>query len=302
MDFYDYEYINQYNGTRSPTGTVECDMSTAYFMRCLYQRAISVIDIDIPDHWNKQYFLNVLFKNGFIAVINSEKYGVIPQICTLSGYGLYMQPTRVLVNQPLVSFSGDIGDDCELIKLTPDYRGIWDIVEHYAIQLSTCYTSIRMSLENSRLAVLLGAKNKNAKATLEIIAEKISSGESVIIYDKELKNDDMTEDIPIWTLSYNVKDNYITDKLLDNLQMLINQFDREIGIPTVDSKKERMITGEVQNMTADSCARLNTWATCLEESIDKVNALFGLNISFTTKAEEVEANVTYSQIDANRNL
>lgn len=239
MDFYDYEFINTYNGTRSPTGKVECDYTTSYFMRSLYQRAMSVIDFNLPEGWNKQYFINVLFRLGFIAVIPTDRYGIIPQICTLSGYGLYLQPTDVLVNQPLVSFKGTIGESCELIKLTPDYRGITDIIEHYARQLSTALTSVNMSLENSRLSVLMGAKNKSEAETLKAIAEKISSGEPVIIYDKNLKSDDMSSDEPFWKMSYDVKNNYITDKLLADMGTILNMFDREIGIGTVDEKKER---------------------------------------------------------------
>ena len=30
---YDYESINQYEGTRTPTGEVEFDLTTAYFLR-----------------------------------------------------------------------------------------------------------------------------------------------------------------------------------------------------------------------------------------------------------------------------
>ena len=54
---YDYEFINQYDGLRSTTGTVESDLTTRYFARCLYQRAISIFDFNLPKEWNKQYIL-----------------------------------------------------------------------------------------------------------------------------------------------------------------------------------------------------------------------------------------------------
>lgn len=305
MNFYDYEFINTYAGTRSPTGKVEYDYSTAYFMRSLYQRAMSVINFNLPDGWNKQYFVNVLFRNGFIGIIPTDRYGIIPQICTLSGYGLYLQPTDILVNQPLVEFKGTIGESCELIKLTPDYRGITDIIEHYARQLSTALTSLNMSLENSRLSILMGARNKSEAETLKIIAEKISSGETVIVYDKSLNTDSIESDEPFWKMSYNVKDNYITDKLLSDMATILANFDREIGIPVVDEKKERMITGEVSALTSDSCARLNTWIQCLDETIKNTNDLFDLNISYTTKLDEVkevQENESYSENNSDRDL
>lgn len=295
---YDYEYINDYVGNRTPTGTVENDYTTRYFMRCLYQRAVSVFKFNIPEWWNYKYFTNVLFRNGFIGVIPTAKYGVIPQIATFSGYGLYLQPTDLIVAQPLVNYTGEIGKDCEIITLTPDYCGIWDIIEHYAIQLATIYTSIRMSLENSRVSFILAAKNKNAAETLKIIAEKISAGESVIITDKKLV-DDENGDTPIWTQAFNVKDSYITDQLLMDMKTILESFDREVGIPNVDSKRERMITDEVRLMTVDSCARIKTWQNCLDESIRRTNELFDLNISYSIEGGAYNGN---SENDIDRNV
>ena len=90
-----YEFINQYQGTRTPTGEVEFDLTTNYFFRSLYQRALSVIKFDLPKEWNKRYFKNVLFGLGYIGIVRTAKFGVVPQIANLSGYGLYLQPTKL---------------------------------------------------------------------------------------------------------------------------------------------------------------------------------------------------------------
>ena len=275
---FEFEAINLYNGSRSTTGTVEGDLTTRYFMRSLYQRCLSVIEFTVPKEWSKNYFKNVLFGSGFIGIVNTAKYGIIPQICGLHGQGIFLQPTKILVHQPLVQFEGVIGKDCELIRLTPDYLGVWDIIEHYAIQLSTAYTSLKMSLVNSRLAYILAGKDKSAVETLKLIAEKISAGETTIIIDKMLKND-INGETGIFESAYNPKDSYITTELLADINTILANFDREIGIPSLDEKRERYIESEVQTMNADSCARLSTWKECLTESIDKVNALFDLGIT-----------------------
>lgn len=302
MDGYHYECINFYEGTRKPSGKVVYDYTTKYFFRSLYQRAISTIAFRLPKDWNYQYFVNVLFRNGFIAVIDTPKFGIIPQINTLSGYGLYLQPTDVLVAQPLVNFKGTIGENCQLIKLTPDYMGITDIILHYAEQMSTAYTSVQMSLENSRVSVLLGAKDKAAAATLKYIAEQISAGEPVIVYDKQLKDDDITGSSPIWSLSYDVKNNYITDKLLADMATILAAFDREIGIPTIDEKKERFISSEVDTLTADSSARISTWKKCLEESVGATNDLFAGRLEPITFTTIIDKEVQSNEIDTDRTL
>ena len=283
----DFEGLNQYNSMRSVAGRVQNDLNTAYYMRALYQRVISGAKFKLPEAWDqgKRYFKNVLFSLGFIGIVKTPEYGVIPQICAPRGYGLFLQPTDLLVAQPLVNFQGTIGKDCEIIHLTNDWLGVWDIVEHYAIRLSIAITSVDVSLINSRVSLLAAAKNKSAANTLKYLYEQISAGEPFAVYDKALKSEGINEDgEPIWTYSQDVANNYITDKLLADIDTILRQFDNEIGILALNGKKERMITNEVEAEADDSCARASTWEENLTDSFNRVNKLFPeLNLSFTLK-------------------
>lgn len=286
-----YEYINQYNGTYSPAGKVQADQTTAYFWRCLYHRLMSVIEFKLPEGWNYNYFKNVLFGIGFIGIIDSPEYGVIPQICTVSGYGLYLQPTKIIVAQPLVKFEGRRGEDCEIIRLTPDWHGVLDIVDHYAYELATAYTSVNVSLINSRAGLLAYGKNKNAMETIKVIAEKLSGGEPLVVAEKTLKDEDINGDEPIFTMAFDPARNYITDKLLADMTTILNEFDREIGIPIVDDKKERRIEAEVTAMTSDAGCRIDTWQESLRISIEDVKKVFSdIDISFEVRGFRNEYN------------
>lgn len=302
---YDYEFINQYEGTRTPTGEVEFDLTTNYFFRSLYQRALSVIKFDLPSEWNKRYFKNVLFGCGFIGIVRTAKFGIVPQISNLSGYGLYLQPTKLLIAQPFVQFEGEIGDNCAVIKLTPDYKGITDIVEHYALQLSKCCTSINVSLVNSRLSLLAYAKTKQGAETLKVILEKISSGDPAVVVDKIVKGDNLDGTESIFTTAFDPARNYITDKLLTDFTTILNSFDREIGIPVIDEKKERRIESEISTIISDSGTRLETWKECLDESIEDCKKVFPeLNISYKTQFDLVRGieDVSKSAINSNRSV
>jgi hypothetical protein len=284
LNEFSFESINLYNGTRSPSGTVEYDLTTAYFFRSLYQRALSNFKFNIPDSWNMGYFKNVLFGMGYIGVIKTSKYGIIPQICNPYGYGIYLQPTNLRVAQPLINFDGVIGDNCEIIKLTPDYTGILDIIEHYANKLSKCWTSIEVSLINSRVGMIAFPKNKNAAEALKYLVERLTAGEPLVCGDKVLK-EGLEEGDPLFTYFGEPAKNYITDKLLSDFTTILNSFDREIGIPIVSDKKERMIESEVNALISDSGSRIDTWKESLTDTINKTNALFGLNISFTVRGD-----------------
>lgn len=283
----DYEGLNTYNSMRSVAGRVQNDLNTTYYMRALYQRALAGTKFGLPDAWkrSKRYFKNVLFSHGYIGVIKTPEYGVIPQICTFSGYGLFRQPVKMIVTQPLVQFEGTIGEDCELIHLCGDFMGIMDIVEHFAIRLSLAITSVDCSLVNERLSVLAAGKNKAASETLKYLYEKISAGEPFAVYDKAIKSDSIDgSDEPIWTFSQDVASQYISDKLLADIDTILMQFDKEVGIAAVGEKKERMITDEVAMQNEDACARSDTWFENLSDSFDLVNDLFPeLNLSFSMK-------------------
>lgn len=296
-----YECINIYDGTRSPSGQVHFDLNTAYFFRSLYERLISLFEFVLPEGWNKNYFLNVLYGNGFIGIVRTDRYGIIPQICTVSGYGLYLQPTDIIVAQPLVQFRGKRGEDCELIRLTQDFRGIIDIVEHYARQLAVAFTSVNMSLYNSRISFLGYAKSKQGAETLKELLEKIYSGEPAVVTDRIIK-EGFEESEPIFTEAFNAKDNYLTDKLLSDMKTIISDFDREIGIPVIDDKKERRIEREVSLLTSDSGARCKVWERCLTESLKDVKRVFpDLDISFKySEGRGVYGNVIESTADNDR--
>lgn len=299
----DYEGLNVYNSMRSVAGRVQNDINTQYYMRALWQRAISGTKFKLPKDWkrSKRYFKNVLFGLGFIGVIDSPKYGVIPQICTFSGYGLFLQPVNMIVNNRFMQFEGTIGENCEIIHLCGDYRGIWDICEHFAVRLSVAITSLDCALMNERISLLAAGKSKQASETLNFLYEKISAGEPFAVYDKAIKSEsiDGTDD-PIWTYSQDVASQYISDKLLADIDTILMQFDREIGIAAVGEKKERMITDEVQLQQDDTCARPSTWFENLSDSFELVNDLFPeLQLSFTMKYGGVEYEYI-SENDADR--
>ena len=302
---FDFEGLNVYNSMRSVAVRVQNELNTQYYMRALYQRILSGAQFSLPIQWakGKRYFKNVLFSQGFIGIVKTSEYGVIPQICAPYGYGIFLQPTNLRVDQSLVQFEGEIGKDCEIIHLTNDWLGVWDIVEHFAIRLSVAITSVDVSLMNSRLSMIAAAKNKNAAETLKYLYEKISAGEPFAVYDKYLKEDGINgQEESIWTYSQDVSNNYITDKLLADMDTILRQFDNEVGILAMGGKKERMITDEVEALNDDACARASSWYENLTDSFDRVNRLFPeLNLTFKFKygGEEHEYN---AETDSDRSI
>lgn len=302
-----YDQITWIRGHYAPSSVKTMNnASYAYWERSLFQRMCSVIDFELPEDWQggtRDFFYWCLFRYGFVCVAHEEEFGTFFQPCTLGGMNFFYQPRYCVVSNPMLNKTYFIGDDCSLIKLTPDYLSAWDCIAYFASKLATLDVSIDTNIINSKLAYILGAKNKATAEALKTIMDRVNKGEPAVFYDKALTNTKPTDDetpfqfLPIADL----KNNYILDQLLREFQTIINQFDAEIGIPTVPYQKaERMVTDEANSKTADALSRLSVWTNTLDSSLKEVNKMFPeLNISYTVRTEvQTDGN---SENDPDRN-
>lgn len=279
-----YECINNAAGLYAPSAIKAYNnVSFAYWERSLFQRACSTLKFTVP--WSGKvfdFFMYCLFRFGYIAISENDIYGKWFQPCTLSGYDFYYQPTRAIISNPDYNADLKIGQDCEILKLTPDYMGIWDIISFFAAELSELDNAINMSLVNNKFGFILGARNKTAAQAIKKALDKINSGEPAVIYDMSLLNDE-TDDAEPWQVweRGNLKDTYFTPEQLQDRMTILNQFDAEIGIPTIPyNKKERMVQSEAESRQYDAVSRVTVWINTLEESIKDINALYpDMNIS-----------------------
>lgn len=282
-----YEKINNINSLYIPSNTKYVNTQVFNFWeRSLFQRAISVININVPEEWEgnvKDFLYFCLFRFGHVGVFRTNELGTVFNPGTFKGFDFYYQPTNYLIANPSLNKSLDlkIGTECELIKLTPDYRGIWDIISYHAEKLSLLDSSINMSIINSKFAWILGAKNKAVANTLKKIFDKVNRGDPLVIYDAKLANDPVSKEEPWQFLERKyVKDSYLTTEQLQNFQTILNNFDCEIGIPTIPyEKKERMVTTEADSRIIDSTSRSVVWKETLDNSFTQVNKLFDLKLS-----------------------
>lgn len=282
-----YDQINNIEGHIQPSMLKYCNSVTyAYWQRSLFQRAISTIDFkNLPDAWEgsvRDFFYWCIFAYGYIGVFNSDEFGLSFQPGGLYGYDFYYQPTEFIVANPKMQGKKFIiHEECELIKLCPDYRGIWDIISYYAMLLSALDSGINMSIINNKFAYLMGAKNKAAAETLKKIFDKINAGEPAVIFDNSLlQQDAQSKDVP-WSFleRSNLKQSYLTTDQLMDRSTLLASFDAEIGIRSLPyNKKERLVTAEAESREQDSTARLMVWKATLDSSLELVNKMFDTNI------------------------
>lgn len=279
---YYYNYINAETSQVTPsTVHVKDSGLRRYFTKYLLQKAMSVFEWDLPETWNKDYFLYVLYCWGYVAVINTDKFGVIPQGCGLKGYDVFYAPTHAVIANPLLSgiLEPRIGTQCELLKLQPDFSGILDLVGHYAEQMALASQSVSVNLLNSKLSYVFTAKTKALAESLKKMYDQIASGEPAVVIDSRLKNAADGEET--WkAFEQNVGGNYIVTNLLADLRKIEAMFDTEIGIPNANTdKRERLIQDEVNANNIETYSKCAMWLENLQDACKRVNDMFGLSIA-----------------------
>ena len=277
-----YDYRNLYNSSFAPSTIHAQDTGLAfYFQRYLIQKIMAVFEFKgIPKNWDKSYFMYILFIFGFVAVVKTDRYGVIPQHCSLSGYNIYYRPTNAVIANPLLRgiMEPRIGSECALIKMQPDYGGAWDIVAYYADLMALATESLGTNLVNSKLAYVFGAEDKNMAESFKKLYDTVASGEPAVFVDKQLFDE---EGNPRWlTFDQNLKQNYIANDILQDLAKIDSRFNTDIGIPNVNIAKESGVgRSEIEANNIDTKAKCSIWLETIREGLEEVKNIFGLDIT-----------------------
>ena len=278
---FDYQTLNYYNASRSPsTVHVKNTRLRRYFRKYLFQKAISVFKWDIPEEWDKDYFLYTLYGMGYIAIIDTDQFGVICQGGALGGYNLYYRPSYIIITNPLLksSITANLDKDCALIKLQPDYSSIMDIVGYYADQMALASESLGINLLNVKSGTVFGANNKAQAESYKKMYDTLSDGDPAIVIDKTLLDD---QGKPTWfPFTQDIKQSYVVSDILSDMRKIEAMFDTDIGIPNANTdKKERLITDEVNANNIETATRCELWLETLRKGIDKANDKYNLSLS-----------------------
>lgn len=288
-------------GTLKPRDNV----TTQYYIRYLLKRAMSVFKYNnIPESWNLDFVKYCLYCYGKVVVYNSSKYGVVPQACTLGGYGLYWQPTYAIITNPALPVAEcgrywlydnppaqeDVLGRCVLIKLQPDYAPLIDVCTITAERLAYMHEALIMNLANSKLSYVIGAADKGAAETFKAAIDQIQAGNLAVACGKNLWDSDTGK--PLWEgFANNLKQNYIATELLENMRSEFNNFDGFVGIPSTNyNKKAHMTEEEIAANDVETESLVDNMYECLTKGFAEVNRVYGLNISIEKRYKNGDDN------------
>lgn len=273
---YTYEFINEHEGAVQPSFLHVHNTGLArFFKRYLMQECLSVYKWTLPDDWDADYFRYILFGWGYLAVFKTDKFGVIPQQCTLGGYNVFYRPTYAMITNPLInSRRAAIGRECQIIKLMPDYGGVADLVDYYGDLMALTYETIATNTLNSKLSYVFSADGKAEADTYNALYDKIASGQPAVVYRKTARAAKLDKE-PWQTFEQNVGGNFIADRLLETLKSIRDDFLTHIGVPNLSSRKrERLTVDESQKNDFATKCKAELWLDEMRECIRRVVDMF----------------------------
>lgn len=300
---FDYQTLNYYNAQRSPsTVHVKNTRLRKYFRKYLFQKAISVFKWNLPDEWDKDYFLYTLYGLGYIAIVDTDEYGVICQGGALGGYNLYYRPSYIVITNPLLqktltcsidrstegpsdrALTSVTGKDCVLVKLQPDYSSIMDIVGYYADQMALASESMGINLLNIKSGTVFGAESKAKAESFKKMYDMLSDGDPAVVIDKQLLDD---QGKPVWfPFTQNIKESYVVSDLLSDMRKIEAMFCTDIGIPNANTdKRERLITDEVNANNVETSSRCEMWLEEIRKGLTKANEKYKLNLAVNWRVD-----------------
>lgn len=237
-----------------------------------------------PDGWDLDYMYEALFRHGTMCITDTT-LGVIPLRCGVQGINVFDHPTHCIVANPILgSFTREIDLDCALIKIQDNFMGIMDIINRFAVLLSTCDGSISQNLLNTRTSRIFRASSKAAAASYRKMVDDVMEGNPAVFINDSLQDrGDMYID--------NLKQQYIAQDIHTLQYLILGDFYTLWGIDTANTdKKERLITAEADVKSTQSKASVGAVLQNIREGFAVANRLYDLNLTVKLANETATEN------------
>lgn len=284
----------------------EVEEGYSYWFFKLLGIVIDMFEYDnLPKGLSRREIELNLIMTGHCAIIKKTLGQYFAPLSNLFGFDENYQPVWMVFANPVVikPFTYTIGKDTEVIynsslKDSIYYvkadSGLKSFISRYARQLADVEATINIYTTNARLVSIPVTNDNAVKESIILFFKNLVLGKRAIVSDSSIVEKFRNIDINRGQIKDGVNDWMIArDKLLE-------QFYRELGIKMNNQKKAQVNTEEVEANDQLLLINTNDMLKAREEGLQKVNELFGLDISvrlnplFDVKAvrESQESEVT----------
>lgn len=190
--------------------------------------------------------------------------------------------SKYLVTNPYISdgktFNLSVGSECVVVYNTPaDKISITKSIFNRCLRrtagiLADNISSLNCLQINSRVQTMVTADNSNIAKSAETVLKEMYEGKPYKVITNNLANNITIEN------KNNTNSNTFSE-LINLNNYMYAQYLHSIGIKSNEtSKKERLITDEIDENDTECQINLNQMFRCREKAVEKINTLFGTNI------------------------
>lgn len=224
---------------------------------------------NLPDGIETRHIEKPLIETGYTFFYNDDEFGYVCLPCTITGFNIYNEPTKVTINNQIIHKTMNVDDG--VLILNNDLRtGLYPIIINYVSRLSEIETSINTNIYQQKFPFIIECSKDNEYSVRQMM-KNIHENEPYILVKKKLD----LMDIKVDDLSVP----YVADKLLDDKKKIENELLTLFGLNNVGDKKERLIVDEA-NANNDYINRnVDLLYKNRKLACDKINEKFGLNIT-----------------------
>lgn len=187
----------------------------------------------------------------------------------------YYRPTICTVANPALKFDKalTIGTDCTIVMNDSGMQGLAPIFNRYATALVENDISFEKAVQNARAAFIITAPDDNTREAAEKFLDDLAAGKSGAIQTNAFL-DGLTVN-PLATAA-----SRIISELVEYQQYLKASWFNELGLNANYNMKRESLTTAETDMNFDALLPLiDDMLQCRQRGLEKVNEMFGLNIS-----------------------
>lgn len=223
---------------------------------------------NLPISISERFLEECLYQYGYACIFKNPTNDLLMGLqCNMEGLNFYDDPVNVRPISPVQTFDAIPFDECVLVRNTPDMYPTIMTTLKYTEELYDIDESRDVNIRAQKTPILILTDMKQ-KQTMQAMYQKYN-GNSPVIYGYKDNFDQnnftvLKTDAP-----------FVAGQLQDIKTTIYNEYLSSLGIGITEFKKERSITAESEQYTAQANALAQIGLTERQEACDKINRIFG---------------------------